>query len=482
MAQQLFNEVDKGESQLSMDTTEHNIIIDSPENKRKKSQHSKNTADVASSSNNVPSFINQQNSSPNVTYAVIQFKFTSEEDNFSNISPIDIKDFLNTISASWDFISFSKDQKCMTFSEKDKNCLNILINIKQIKINQKSIDVELTKVTNLNKNKGIIFKKQILALSNEEIKNHLKDQNVSDIVRITKTNENGLTFDTGSFIIIFDGEVPNSIKIDFIQISVNKLKPKPMKCNHCQLIGHTMKWCLKINKEMCKICFQEIVLNIENHTCILKCKNCNLNHKSDDKNCPEFKNEIEILEIKSKLGISYSEAKEILIQEQKAHIQLLKKLNNTEEIRNKELQLLRDNHDSMLEKYLKIQSLYNEEKKEKINLKEIVIPELKEKIEILENEIVEIKADHHIKSRDSMIKNSEVLEKMIQDNTNYLAEVKQITDKHQLLIDEFRRYKESLGEGIEFIKEFIDSNPALRSEYNTFCEKKISAGCSVLEI
>lgn len=354
----------------SMDTTEYNKNSNSSDaNKRQKMQDSNRT-----SVNQEIQLLNQQMNLLNNSFTLIQLKFVNKEVSFNTVSLFDVKDVINSISSSWEFIDFSDDRKCMIFTEKDKLCLNILLNIKQIKIKEENFDVEITKVKNLNKNKGIIFKKQILVLSNDEIKNCLKDQNVSDIIRITKINENGITFDTGSFIIIFNGEVPDFIKLDnFLSIPVNKLKPKPMKCNHCQLIGHTIKRCLKINREMCKNCFQEIVCNIEDHVCVFKCKNCNLNHKSDDKNCPEYKNEIEILEIKSKFGFSYIQAKENLMLRQRGKIQS----NSSTNI--EQSQLIQDKFDLLLEKHRQLQSTFKKEMKDKKNVEEFVVPELKKK-------------------------------------------------------------------------------------------------------
>lgn len=371
MIHQAINEIETNDG--LMDITEHRQDLNSLEsNKRQKTQNSNNTL-----LNKETPLVDQQINLINNSFTVIELKFINEKDSFNTISFHDVEVVLNKFTTNWEFIAFSNDQKYMTFSVKDKLCLNILINIKQIKIQEKNFDVEIIKVTNLNKNKGIIFKREIRVLPNEEIKECLKDQNVSDIVRITKIDENGSIFDTGSFILIFNGEVPNAVKIYCLTIPVTKLKPRPMKCNHCHLFGHTSKRCSKINKEMCKNCFQEIVLDIYDHICVLKCKNCGQNHKSDDKNCPEYKNEIEILEIKGKFGVTYGEAKVKFLQDQKGKIQHPNNLNDSEEIRKNELQLAHEKNNSILEKYRKIQTAHKAEMKEKYRLEKFVIPELK---------------------------------------------------------------------------------------------------------
>lgn len=480
------------EGTSSMDTTEYNNKnLDSQEIKRQKTTDSNNASE--SSLNQEIQVFNQQNNVIHNSFTVIQLKFVNEEDSFDTISLFDVKDFLNNISTSWELIDYSNDLKSMTFTEKEDQCTNILINVKEIKIKEKSFDVEITKVTNLNKNKGIVYMKHIRLLSNEEIINRLKDQNVSDIVRITKTNENGNVYDTGSFIIIFNGEVPENIYFEnFLSIPVNKLKPKPMKCTHCQLIGHTIKRCLKINQEMCKNCFQEIVSNIEDHTCILKCKNCNLDHKSDDKNCPDYKKEIEILEIKSKFGFSYSQAKQKLIQQQKEENQHQK---NTRT----ELQLIQDKYDSIVEKHRKSQVTLRKEIKERKHVEQFVIPEFKKTIEILEskveklqNHIEKINIENKLNCENLTSNHLRIVEQIIQDSEKSAQIIREESNRanedHQNSIDKFNtykesmeKYKESMDTGMEFIRELFDTEPAARSIYNSFCEKKEKAGNSILK-
>lgn len=474
-----------------MDTTEYTNNIESPSGsiKRQKSQNLKDTT-VSSISQEIESVDRHNNS-----FTVVQLKFVNEEDSFDTISLFDVKDFLNKISTSWKIIEFSNDSKFMTFTESDQQCINILINIKQMKIKEKIIHVEISKFKN-QQNKGIVYMKQIRLLSNEEILNRLKNQDVVDIIRIKKTNEDGLVYDTGSFIIIFNGEVPEKVYLDeFLEIPVNKLKPKPMRCNHCQLIGHTIKRCLKIKQEMCRSCYQEMVS--DDHICVLKCKNCDMNHKSDDKNCPQYKNEIEILEIKGKFGFSYNQAKLKLKEHKKEQIQ---HINSIQEERKKESQIIQDKYNSIVEKHRKLQVTFRKEQNEKKQIEQFVIPELKNKIEVLENKvetlenhIEEINVENNLNVEKLINSHLLIVEQMSVDHGTSMQLIEEENNRkdkqHQTSIDNFNKYKEqmeqyreSMDTGMDFIRELFTTEPTVRKIYNTFCQKKEEAGIPVLRL
>lgn len=115
--------------------------------------------------------------------------------------------------------------------------------------------------------------------------------------------------ESGSFALTFlDNKRPEMVKISFLNLQVYPLMEKPMQCNHCKLIGHTMKRCKALHEKYCDTCFHTTLDN-QLHQCIDICKNCRGSHLSNFKNCPTFLKEKRILQLKVSEQISYYEAK-----------------------------------------------------------------------------------------------------------------------------------------------------------------------------
>ncbi len=64
---------------------------------------------------------------------------------------------------------------------------------------------------------------------------------------------------------------------------------EPLFCYKCLAYKHHKDNCPN-NTILCRICTSNILFESENHTCVMKCKWCNLNtHKSNDKCCEKYK-------------------------------------------------------------------------------------------------------------------------------------------------------------------------------------------------
>lgn len=188
--------------------------------------------------------------------------------------------------------------------------------LKQIEINKISYSIKINKILPTIHSKGVIYSKSLLSVSDEEILKSLKAQNVSEIYRFKKHLFDGSLIDSGSFALTFLSKMrPDMIRISFLNLHVYPLLQKPMQCNHCMLIGHTMKKCKASHETYCKTCFHRTP-NDQTHDCIEVCKNCRGSHFSNVKTCPVYIKEKMILQLKSSEQISYFEAK--------------KRLNNTE--------------------------------------------------------------------------------------------------------------------------------------------------------
>lgn len=207
------------------------------------------------------------------SFKVLQLRFKNDQDDFIKHSFIDIHKCLNGISNTWKAISFANNQKNFIFKETESKAIEEFLSLKMVHVRDLSIEIDITCKKDLNENKRLIHPKNIISLEDEVILEHLKDQNVISLFRIRRKDREGNQISTGSFIIQFsDTNIPAFIKIDFIQIKIQRLEDRPMRCNHCFLIGHTIKKCRIINRTLCKTCHYYIDINyIDHHVCNQSC-------------------------------------------------------------------------------------------------------------------------------------------------------------------------------------------------------------------
>lgn len=159
--------------------------------------------------------------------------------------------------------------------------------------------------SNLNTSKGVIYCPDLLNCSLEEILDGLKEQGVIAVRRI-KIKRDGILIDSPNHIITFNSPViPKRVKAAFYSLQVRLYIPPPMRCFKCQRFGHTS---LRCNQEQVCVCGKPLHMG---STCEepLICVNCKGPHSARSRNCPIYKQEMAIQEIKAKENISYSEAK-----------------------------------------------------------------------------------------------------------------------------------------------------------------------------
>ena len=143
----------------------------------------------------------------------------------------------------------------------------------------------------------------------DEIKDELKDQQVSEVKKIMKKKDGNLVA-TGTIILTFSSpKLPPSIKVGYMNIKVDPFIPNPLRCFQCQLFGHTKNNCKRgLTCPKCgKPDHEETPCNAP-----LYCVNCAGEHAATDKNCPKWLEEKEIQNVKYNRGLSYPEARDIV--------------------------------------------------------------------------------------------------------------------------------------------------------------------------
>lgn len=375
-----------------------------------------------------------QQSKTNSVFELLQFKFICDEDNFMKHSIFEIKTILNKISMTWKWISFSNNQKSFVFKETDPEAIKKFLAFKNLHILNSSIQISISSVNEINKNKRFIHQKNLICLEDDLILEYLKNQNVSSIFRIQRRDEFGNNISTGSFIIQFiDENIPETLNVDFVEIKTFILENRPMRCTHCHLLGHTSKKCRSINQKLCKLCHYSYDGNPQSHECNQQCKNCHQFHNSSSKRCPKYIQQQQVIQYKEKYGVSHQEAFK--------RLELLKRTDDHEEIR--------------IEEQDPLMTVNKESEDFKITLK------LKQQeIDSLQSTIEQLKEDHLKKVKELITKNIKMAQQAIFEKENMKQLINQVQIRNQALDIE-----------LEHLTTFTNSKKIIKDEFKKFKRK-----------
>ncbi|KAK5644855.1 hypothetical protein RI129_006155 [Pyrocoelia pectoralis] len=169
--------------------------------------------------------------------------------------------------------------------------------------------VTVTPHDKLNQSRGVITCRDLLNCTVEEIVEGMSSQNVIEARRI-KTRRNGTLEDTASLILTFNKlTIPQKVKAGFHSLPVRLYIPDPIRCFKCQAFGHTT---LRCNNAAVCACGKQPHEDVPCNT-PFTCVNCKGDHSSRSKNCPTYKTEKAIQEIKTRENLPYHEAKKKVV-------------------------------------------------------------------------------------------------------------------------------------------------------------------------
>ena len=160
----------------------------------------------------------------------------------------------------------------------------------------------------LNSCRGVIRSTDLAGGTEAEIVDHLAP-NVTDAHRIT-TRRDGRITETNTIILTFNSPTPpKEIKILHLNIKVAPYIPNPLRCYNCQLFGHSKTYCHK--PKVCSHC-SETGHEDAGCTNTPRCANCQGGHPAFSKDCPTWRQEKEVQQLKHTLNITYPEARKQL--------------------------------------------------------------------------------------------------------------------------------------------------------------------------
>lgn len=228
------------------------------------------------------------------------------ETSFLNTSPIQIQKFIDAKLSKLENVKKLRNGKLLLLTKNRKHA-NLALNT--TKIGNWTVKCEDHK--QLNTTKGVIYCKDMIEETEEEICDYLKKDNVIEVKRI-KRKQLGTDSLINTPLLILTFDTPNQIKeikLGYQVTEVREYIPNPRRCMKCQKFGHIQKICNK--QEVCSIClaFNHRKENCEANT--PTCANCDNipPHQSSSRTCPTFLEEMNIQNIMARTKKPYREAK-----------------------------------------------------------------------------------------------------------------------------------------------------------------------------
>ena len=159
----------------------------------------------------------------------------------------------------------------------------------------------------MNSSKGVIYcdSGAIKSMTNEELKLEMEGQGVTEVYRIVKRD--GIA--TNLYILTFSNStLPKEVKIGYMKADVRLHIPNPRRCFKCQRYGHGQNTCT--HETVCATCGQSgHGYNSEDCERNEMCYHCSQEHATTSRNCPMWKLEKSILEVKLKNNMTFQDAR-----------------------------------------------------------------------------------------------------------------------------------------------------------------------------
>uniref|UniRef100_A0A182WFL5 CCHC-type domain-containing protein n=1 Tax=Anopheles minimus TaxID=112268 RepID=A0A182WFL5_9DIPT len=143
-------------------------------------------------------------------------------------------------------------------------------------------------------------------MTDEDILNNLKNQNVVSVRRFTRKMNNEIVPTNVFLLRVNSTKVPPFIRLGPLQVATRPYYPKPMLCYNCAHYGHTKMSCKA--EQTCSNC------GTSSHgDCIADsvCCNCKENH-SFSRSCAHYKEEEAIIRYKVDNNCTYGEARKMV--------------------------------------------------------------------------------------------------------------------------------------------------------------------------
>lgn len=170
--------------------------------------------------------------------------------------------------------------------------------------------VTVTPHRSLNTIRGVISEDDLLESTEDEILEGLSNQGVIAVRRITFRREDQEKPSKHLVLTFNSTTLPQTVKAGYLNCKVRPFIPNPRRCFSCQRFGHGAATCR--GRTTCGKCSSNDHPTDSCASDFSKCVNCSGAHPAYSRSCPKFKEEKEILTLKTKENLTYFEARKRL--------------------------------------------------------------------------------------------------------------------------------------------------------------------------
>jgi hypothetical protein len=230
---------------------------------------------------------------------------SSQDDGFKKVSPIVVAKTLNTLVGEPEGVRRLRNGSLLVHIANQDQAGKLL--------DQKvfaGVPVKVSPHNTLNSCKGVIFSSESHLCTDEEMLEWLEEYKVCNVHRLPQRAGSGqlviLTFNTTV--------LPRSVPVGFEWCRVRTYIPNPRRCFKCQRYGHFSSVCTRA--EACANCSSLEHTHSRDNPCQQKasCTNCGQEHPAYDKKCPRWRQEKEIITLKTTKDISFPQARRLVEQ------------------------------------------------------------------------------------------------------------------------------------------------------------------------
>lgn len=161
---------------------------------------------------------------------------------------------------------------------------------------------------NLNVSRCVISCFEAIRMEEKDVLLGLISQGVIRVQRITR-KEHGKPVNTSALILTFNrSNFPSHVKIGVLRVATRPYYPNPLLCYGCVRYGHPRVRCP--GPKRCLNCSADHEL-AEDEQCAAAahCINCGGPHRPNNRQCPVYKKEVEVIRLKVDHNLTYPEAR-----------------------------------------------------------------------------------------------------------------------------------------------------------------------------
>ncbi|XP_064461691.1 uncharacterized protein LOC135371633 [Ornithodoros turicata] len=172
------------------------------------------------------------------------------------------------------------------------------------KIGETLVSVTAHRTSNMVK--GVISVDELLSCTESEIEEGIKEQGVVSAKSIVLRRDNKEIPTKHIILTLQLHALPPEIKAGYVNCRIRPYIPNPKRCFKCQRFGHHSQVCR--GQLVCPKCAST---NHSQESCgnAFHCVNCQGDHPAYSRTCPRFKDEKEVLKIKTEQNLTFKAAR-----------------------------------------------------------------------------------------------------------------------------------------------------------------------------